>query len=58
VPIRFTQGSDLDPGDETPQPPMVTLEGEFPRWTLRIDDGGAPSLPRNDDIVVEVQATQ
>jgi PKD repeat protein len=55
--VRFTQGTGLDAGDPTPQPPQVTLEGSYPEWTLRIDDGGAPALPRNDDIVVTVTAT-
>jgi PKD repeat protein len=53
---RFVQGT-AAAGNPTPQAPEIRSEGSFPVWTLRIDDGGAPDLPRNDDIVLTVTAT-
>lgn len=58
VVTRFTQGGGLDEGDPIPGPPEIRLEGAYPEWTLHIDDGGAPSEPRNDDILLTVTATR
>jgi PKD repeat protein len=57
IQTRFTQGA-ADPEDPRPGPPEIRIDGAFPEWTLRIDDGGAPDLPRNDDIVLTVTATR
>jgi PKD repeat protein len=57
VQTRFTQGTGIDVGDPIPGLPEIRLEGAFPEWTLRIDDGGAPDQPRSDDIVLTVTAT-
>lgn len=57
VQTRFTQGTGIDPGDPIPGPPEIRPEGAFPEWTLHIDDGGAPGLPRNDDILLTITAT-
>jgi PKD repeat protein len=54
---RFRQGT-AGAGDPVPGPPQITLDGTFPNWTMRIDDGGAPALPRNDDIVLTITATR
>lgn len=54
---QFTPGT-ADPGDPTPGPSLITVEGSFPTWTLHIDDGGAPSLPRNDDVVLTIHAQE
>jgi PKD repeat protein len=53
---QFTPGQ-ADPGDPTPGPSLIRVEGSFPRWILHIDDGGAPGLPRNDDMVLTIDAT-
>jgi PKD repeat protein len=44
----------------TPGNPAIRLEGTFPTWTMRIDDGGNPGGPGEpdfDDIVLTIQAT-
>jgi PKD repeat protein len=55
--LKFTPGK-AGQGDPTPGPSLITVDGSFPTWTLHIDDGGAPALPRNDDIVLTVSAQQ
>jgi PKD repeat protein len=52
---KFTPGT-AGPTDPIPGPSLIRVEGSFPKWTLHIDDGGAPALPRNDDIVLLVEA--
>jgi len=57
--IQFRQGTG-DPGDPATGDPGIQVEGNYPNWTLRIDDGGnaaAPGEPDFDDAVVSVQAT-
>ncbi len=55
----FTQGVG-DPTDPPRGPPAVKLEGSFPTWTIKIDDGGnmgQPNEPDFNDIVLTAQAT-
>jgi PKD repeat protein len=57
--IRFTQGT-ADPGDPASGDPGIEVDGSYPNWTLRIDDGGnagAAGEPDFDDAVISVQAT-
>jgi PKD repeat protein len=55
---QFRQGT-AGPGDPTPGFPAARLEGTFPNWTMRIDDGGAPGPgePDYNDLVLAIQAT-
>jgi hypothetical protein len=57
--IRFFQGTP-GAGDPATGDPGIQIEGTFPTWTLKIDDGGAAGFegePDFDDAVVTVQAT-
>jgi PKD repeat protein len=56
VQTQFRQGTP-DPTDPPVTFPVGTVEGSFPEWTIRIDDGGAAHLPRNDDLVLTITAT-
>jgi hypothetical protein len=56
VQTQFRQGTP-DPEDPPVTFPVGTVEGTFPEWTIRIDDGGAAHLPRNDDLVLTITAT-
>jgi PKD repeat protein len=54
---QFTQGSE-DPTDPPKGPPATQVDGSFPDWTIKFDDGGLPSAPRDfNDIVLAVHAT-
>jgi PKD repeat protein len=58
VVFQFRQG-DADPTDPPVGTPAARLEGTFPTWTLRIDDGGNPTGPGEPDfgdIVLTIQA--
>jgi PKD repeat protein len=56
VQTQFRQGTPK-PEDPPMTFPVGTIEGTFPQWTIRIDDGGAAHLPRNDDLVLRITAT-
>jgi len=57
--LDFTQGT-ADPTDPPVGSPAVRIEGSYPNWTLRFDDGGNPGTsgePDFSDVVFLVQAT-
>ena len=57
IQAEFTQGAG-GPDDPPKGPPAILLEGTYPTWTIKIDDGGVPEQPRDfDDIVLTAQAT-
>jgi PKD repeat protein len=59
ITVRFTAGSP-GPTDPPAGDPGVRVVGNFPNWTLNIDDGGlagAPGEPDFNDAVVSVVAT-
>jgi PKD repeat protein len=58
VQTQFRQGT-ADPGDPAVGFPSGMLEGAFPSWTIRIDDGGNPTgTPGFDNnLVLTVTAT-
>jgi PKD repeat protein len=56
LPVRFTQGT----GTPTPGAPAGKVEGTYPNWTLKFDDGGnagGAGEPDFTDVVLTVQAT-
>lgn len=57
--IRFTQGT-ADPTDPIVGDPGIEVDGSYPNWTLRIDDGALPGVagePDFNDAVISVSAT-
>ena len=57
--LRFNQGT-ADPQDPPTGDPGIRITGNYPNWTLNIDDGGAAGTagePDFNDAVVSVQAT-
>jgi len=57
--LKFTQGTG-DPEDPPLGSPAVRIEGSYPTWTLKFDDGGNPTgagEPDFTDVVFLVQAT-
>jgi hypothetical protein len=57
--LQFTQGT-ADPGNPPVGSPAVRIEGGYPIWTLKFDDGGNPTGPGEPDftdVVLSVQAT-
>jgi chitodextrinase len=59
IALRFTQGTP-GPADPTPGDPGIQVDGNYPNWTINIDDGGAPGTPGEpdfNDAVLTVQAT-
>jgi PKD repeat protein len=56
VVVQFKQGT-ADPGDPIPGAPSARFEGGYPTWMIDIEDGGNPTTPDFDDIVLTVQAT-
>jgi PKD repeat protein len=59
IEAEFTQGVG-GPDDPERGSPAIELEGVYPDWTIRIDDGGNPTgagEPDFNDIVVTVHAT-
>jgi PKD repeat protein len=58
IQAQFTQGVG-GPDDPERGPPAIQLDGAFPSWTIRIDDGGNPTgagEPDFNDIVLSVTA--
>jgi len=59
VTVRFTQG-EPDPTDPPAGDAGARIVGQYPNWTLDIDDGGninAPGEPDFNDAVIQVVAT-
>ena len=57
--VHFQQGT-ADAGDPASGDPGIEVDGAYPNWTLRIDDGGNAGTagePDFDDAVISVQAT-
>jgi len=57
--FKFTQGAG-DPDDPPRVPPQIRLEGTYPDWTIKIDDGGnstEPGEPDFNDLELTVHAT-
>jgi PKD repeat protein len=57
--IRFHQGTP-GPNDPPAGDPGIRLQGSYPSWTLKVDDGGAfqnPGEPDFNDAILLVQAT-
>lgn len=57
--VHFVQGT-ADVGDPATGDPGIEVDGAYPNWTLRIDDGGNAGIggePDFDDAVISVQAT-
>ena len=57
--FRFEQGTG-GPTDPATGDPGIQIEGTYPNWTLKIDDGGAPGTPGEpdfNDAIVSVTAT-
>ena len=46
--FRFEQGTG-GPSDPATGDPGIQIEGSYPNWTLKIDDGGAPGTPGEPD---------
>jgi PKD repeat protein len=59
IETQFIQGN-ADPEDPPKGAAQATIEGTYPTWTIRIDDGGDPTgtgEPDFDDIVLTIRAT-
>ncbi|MEO8089961.1 MAG: PKD domain-containing protein [Gemmatimonadales bacterium] len=59
IALRLNQGT-AGPNDPPTGDPGIQISGNYPNWTLNIDDGGAagtPGEPDFNDAVLSVQAT-